>query len=571
MKYTTIYDKITNPLDNPQVLEQLIEAYSEGSSFYSALTNRFSKNKKLLYSKQARDELHSSIFNRWKKELLSITTEQYKQAIKDKLYKPNIFKLISFLRTVPDVKTEKEANDILNKTYQDKELEEAIEEYRWDSIGAFSGWTHISERYINGKKTITPKIEHRLYINTDLMDVHNMSKIFMDKCHAKKLPFYFKIGECDRRDDNIVIYSDTKLLPHYLGILKEIEDEYPDLVRRCGKPPVLSGVIRNWIGYGSEPIQLSGKESFNGIRSKSIEKSIDEELIEWYRNHKNTTITTQGQTISLQEYLVRQVVKNKIKKMIDYKRRNPNNKYIKYTETEIQSKEFAIKMANLVRTQMPSIFNDYINGKKTSVKIEVPIKQDVNATLYSSDIVAEFKRFISIIKSNDSDFIKRVKQRILADAINNGIDPNKYCFDIANVELLRRMDDEQAKSRTVRQEQQAKQKSEKPVENRETKQKDTTGSRENYHRPAETRTPYKPMTDEEIRESQRKLAECSPVQGNSFQKTKTPVYDKPKYHRPAGTPTSYKPMTDEEIRESQRKLAEVPMAKVKVKIKKVTQ
>ena len=79
------------------------------------------------------------------------------------------------------------------------------------------------------------------------------------------------------------------------------------------------------------------------------------------------------------------------------------------------------------------------------------------------------------------------------------------------------------------------------------------------------------MTDEEIRESQRKLAECSPVQGNSFQKTKTPVYDKPKYHRPAGTPTSYKPMTDEEIRESQRKLAEVPMAKVKVKIKKVTQ
>ena len=81
----------------------------------------------------------------------------------NKLYKKNISKLVSFLKKVPDVKTEKEATDILNKTYQDKELSEAMEEYRWDSIGEFSGWTHISERYINGKQTRTPKIEHRLY------------------------------------------------------------------------------------------------------------------------------------------------------------------------------------------------------------------------------------------------------------------------------------------------------------------------------------------------------------------------------------------------------------------------
>lgn len=568
MTYTLLYDKIKNPLDDQQVLEELLEAYTESSNFYSSLTKRFSKEKKAIYNKAASDDLHASIFNRWKKEMLSITKEQFEKAIKDGLYKRNVYKLISFLKTVPDVKTEEEANAILNKSYEDKELSDAMEAYRWDSIGEFSGWTHISERHINGKKTITPKVEHRLYINADVMDVHQIAKIFMDKCIDKRLPFYFKISECDRRDDNIVIYSDTKYLPYFLFVLKEIEKEYPELIKRCGKPPVLSGVIRNWIGYGSEPIKQSGKESFNGIRAKSIEKAIDEELLDWYRKHKNITINNQGQEISLQEYLVRQVVKTKAKKMLNYRRKNPNNKYIKYTEADIQSKEFIQRMASLVRAQMPNIFDNYINGKKTSISIDIPVNKDAKATIYSSDITAEIKKFISTIKTHDPDFIKRVKQRILADAINKGIDPNKYCFDIDNVELLRKMDAEQEKAMKVQQEKQPKETTtptEKPVKKQENQQAEATSSTEKYHRPAGTPTHYKPMTDEEILESQRKLAECPLVQSNSKVKTTSITRETPKYHRPAGTPMYYKPMTDEEILESQRKLAECPMVKVKRK------
>lgn len=551
MKYITIYDKISNPLDDQLVLEQLLDAYAEGSIFYSSLTRRFSKDKKLFYSKSASDDFHASIFNRWKRELLSITREQYEKAIQNKLYKRDIFKLINFLKTVPDVKTQQEANAILNKAYEDKELEDAIESYRWDSIGAFSGWTHVSERHINGKKTLTPKIEHRLYINTDLMDVHLISKIFMDKCVEKKLPFYFKIGENDRRDDNIVIYSDTKHLPHFLLVLSEIEKEYPELVKRCGRPPILSGVIHNWIGYGSEPRSLSGKESFNGIRSKSIEKAIDTELLEWYRKNKSATITNQGKTISLQEYLVRQVVKTKLKKMLDYRRRNPDNKYIKYTEADVQSKEFERRMAAMVRTQMPSIFNNYIIEQKTSSKIEVPIKKDVNATIYSSDVIMEFKKFLSVIKENDPDFAKRIKKRIEEDASKKGIDPKKYCFDIENVELFKKLDAEIDSKAT----------STKPVKKEE--KQPVTSAKPIYHRPAGTPTHYRPMTDEEIKESQRKLAECPLAQPTKSKKTTSSV--PPIYHRPAGTPTNYRPMTDEEIRESQRKLAECPMVKVKRK------
>ena len=570
MKYTNLYKQIANPLDDQQVMEQLIDAYAESSGFYSALTNRYSKDKQMVYSMSASDDLHASIFNRWKKELLSITTEQYEKAIKDGLYKRNIFKLLSLLRRTPDVKTKKEADEILNKAYQDKELEEAMEAYRWDSIGAFSGWTHISNRHINGKKTTTPKIEHRFYINTHLMDVHTMSKIFMDKCIEYDLPFYFKIGEYDRRDDNIVIYSNTQLLPHYLTILKQIEKEHPELVKRCGRPPVLSGIIRNWIGYGSEPISLSGKESFNGIRAKSIEKAIDEELLSWYRSHPNLQVNYKGQPISFTEYIARQVTLTKTKRMLDYRRRNPQSTYIKYTEADISSNEFMRRMANLVNAQMPTIFNGYIQGQKPSVKIEVPIKQGATTTLYTYDVMQEIKKFIKIVAKNDPDFINRVRERIKKDARSKGIDPDKYCFDIENVELLKKAEAEtepKKKSEPTKKtptDTSSKTTSTKPSGNT-TKQPTKVEDGAKYHRPAGTPTHYKPMTDEEILESQRKLAECPLVQSNSKVKTTSITRETPKYHRPAGTPMYYKPMTDEEILESQRKLAECPMVKVKRK------
>ena len=487
MKYTLFYDKIKNPLDDQEVLNQLIDAYSESNSFYSALTNRFSKDKERYYSVSACDELYASIFNRWKRELFLITRNQYETAIKNGLYDKSIYKLLKFLKTVPDVKTKKEADAILNGDYQDKELEHAIEKYRWNSIGAYSGWTHISERHINGRKTKMFDIEHRLYINADLKDIHKLSKVFMDKCHENNLPFYFKIGESDIRDDDMVIYADTKLLPYYLCILGEIEKEYPDIIKRCGRPPILSGVIRNWIGYGSEPIELSGKESFNSTRAKSIEKAIKAELNAWYRNNKESKIKLKDKTLTLTDYFARLATKSKIQKMIDQYRKNPNSKYIKYTEDEINCSEFIERTYRIIKEQIDTIFNDYINGKTPHTKIEIPIKEDVSTLLYASDIIEEFKKFIKLIRKSDTEIVNRIRNRIKMDAVNIGIDPNKYCFDIDNVELLRKAELESQRKSTATNKQ-------RPINEQET----------------QTST-YRAMTDEEILQSRRKLFESQPV------------------------------------------------------------
>lgn len=248
MKYTSIYTRVNNPLDDNGVMKSLITAYSTGKDFYDELTKVGAGHKQMRYNVEASDDLHATIFNAWKNQMLSISREDYEDAVKRKLYDSDIFKLIAYLKTVPKVHTKQEANKYLNLICEDKELQGAMEKYRWDSIGEFSGWTHIHSRYITGKKVASPSIEHRLYINTQSTDLHRMAKILLSKCAKYNMPFYFKISEYECRDDNIVIYSDTKCLPKYISILEEIEKEHPDLVQRCGKPPVLCGTISNWIG-----------------------------------------------------------------------------------------------------------------------------------------------------------------------------------------------------------------------------------------------------------------------------------------------------------------------------------
>lgn len=510
MKYTRFYNNIKNPLEDEQVIDKLIECYSETNDFYGSLTRINSKDKKRLYSPAKCDELHAFLFNTWKKELLSITKEQYENAIKKGLYDRSIYKLLAFLKTLPDVTTKKEAKKIMDADFKDKELSEAMEKYRWDSIGLYSSWTHVKARDVHAKKVQGIPFEHRLYINTDMIDVHNMAKIFLDKCISNKLPYYFKISEFDRRDDNIVIYTDTKHLPEYLRILKEIEKEYPELVSRCKTPPILSGKVRNWIGYGSEPLALSGESSFNSIRAKSIKKAIEKELISWYKDNIKSTLTINGKKISLTDYFSQNVAKKEIESMHRVLKMNPNSKYIKYTNNDITNPQFTSRLERTIKANAPSIINSFLTEKSSTLKMEVPVNDRCSQTIYSSSLIQELKKFIKVIQANDPNFTHRVKERIFNDAKNYGIDPYKYCFDKKNVELLVNAELESKGQKT-------------PLGHKKDNQN------------KQPQQPTKPKTSE--------------YNAN--------------YHRPTGTPTSYTPMTDEEILASQRKLAEVPFVKVK--------
>ena len=73
------------------------------------------------------------------------------------------------------------------------------------------------------------------------------------------------------------------------------------------------------------------------------------------------------------------------------------------------------------------------------------------------------------------------------DAVNIGVDPNKYCFDIDNVELIRKAELESQRKSTA-----------------------TNKTRPINEKKTQTST-YRAMTDEEILQSRRKLFESQPV------------------------------------------------------------
>ncbi len=106
---------------------------------------------------------------------------------------------------------------------------------------------------MTAKKDQYPSIEHRLYLDIESLDTYKMTTYLVEKCDEHHLPYYFKFDQYADRDDTIVIYSSTENLTKYVEILHEIKKEHPELISRTKEPPVLTGKIDGWIGYGSEP------------------------------------------------------------------------------------------------------------------------------------------------------------------------------------------------------------------------------------------------------------------------------------------------------------------------------
>lgn len=113
----------------------------------------------------------------------------------------------------------------------------------------------------------------RLYVNCDKCDLMELANLFTDKCFSQEMPVYFKYAINNvNRTDQMVIYSNLDNLSDYIAILQEIAQENPDIKKRCGLPPLLTGKIDEWIGIGDEPTVTD--TSYTEIRANIIEDTL---------------------------------------------------------------------------------------------------------------------------------------------------------------------------------------------------------------------------------------------------------------------------------------------------------
>lgn len=460
-----LYDRIQNPIDDPTTIRKLINAYANSSKglggFYGKLTKTVKKEHTIgEYNKADADRFYSLLFNKWKNSILAMTKDEFIELYKNGSYGKDFVKMREFLKSVPDVTTMKEADEIFFGKKNDKELENALEKYSWKSLGAGSGWVHVCSRYLTAKKDKYPNVEHRLYLDTESLDTYKMTTYLIEKCDQNHLPYYFKFDVYGNRDDTIVIYSSTDNLTKYLEILEEIKREHPDLISRMKDPPALTGKIDGWIGYGSEPGKTPDghNQSFNEVRAKLLESVIGDETKKWILNNRNRTITYQGQKIRFQDYvamkstekLIEDLKKRYISSEEMEKARNQKkglsydssviNDKLGYTLQDINSLQFKKNVFNILKKHMEVWLTKIYNGSYKDIEsLQMTVRKDKKITFSGFDLEIVIQQLSLKIANNDPSFISTLQREIRNSAKKYGIDSEKFCFDIATVDKIRLM------------------------------------------------------------------------------------------------------------------------------------
>lgn len=446
MKYIDFYNMIENPLENTELLDKLAEVYAKSkrgyNGFYSELINMYEKDYIAQYLPSAQDQFYATAFNKWKQGILSLTKDEFIALRERGSFNNNLIKLRKFLMTVPDVTTAQEVRKIISHRFEDEDLNDAMEDYYWGNVGFGSGWKHVKSRYLNGKRGYDIDVQHRLYLNLESIDTYVVAYEIMKKCEEHNLPFYFKFDEYGDRDDTLVVYSDTERLPIYINILEEIAKEHPEIKQRAKHPPILSGQVNGWIGYGAEPDVE--RESFNSLRSKCIYDAIDSSYLEWLKLNKNRKVKFQGQIISVIDFVSKYATMVKVQEMREILSRcsqvsqHDYEKGLGYSEKDLRNQDFLNALQLKIRESLVS----YIDNPEQDPKSVAFTYGNSEMKLYSNDIKSLAKASLPYVMKSDLEFRKRVMSRIKKLSEEKGIDITRYCFDKSSREMFELQDEE---------------------------------------------------------------------------------------------------------------------------------
>ena len=419
--YHEMYEKIENPLNDDEVVRKLIEGYSDElrtKQYYNKLVQVNYKEKKYKgINMDDKDRLVSQIFNEWKNDITKNISDEDIKSYNNQ----DFVRLRECIKNIPDIKDFKENSKVFNRlTKLDKldkdskktKLTDIYEDYAPFFHG--STWTYISHNSINPSKYKKIIVDHRLYLNTENIDTYKVMELFRNKCKERELDYHFKFSDRGDRDDTIVIYSDDKKLSKYLEILEEIKKEEPEIIKRAQTPPMLTGKIDGWIGYGSEPsLDENGKntKSFNSSRSGIIQNAISKETIKWLRENKELT----EEDLGLNEYLTKQIsddIKDKYNRM----------------DKSVYEPEFQEKLLKRLEKEIEKNKSELLEGKFDKIK-EFNI-DGLDIEVDSEMIQRAFRPFSKKILKKDPSFLGKVRDAIKEEGLANGIDSEKFCFDI---------------------------------------------------------------------------------------------------------------------------------------------
>ena len=428
--YIKLYEEIQNPL-NYDAIAYLVDCFSKGENLYLSLTRKYSKDKTPIEEVviEHDDYMYETLFSSWRHNVLSLSQSEIQRYINIGLVQDDYYKLVEMLKDMPPVKTKAEYDNLLKTN-------KLIYKYGWQCKKSDSSWVHVDSSILSAwRNNSTFPIEHRLYLNCNPQAVEKIAYEFISACKNRNLPFYFKFKTNENRDDTIVIYSSTKNLSDYIEALKFIRLYNKELFNEHVKhPPLLTGNIDGWLGYGSENRDLK-KVSFNDLRSRIMANAIDKAVATWIHENRSQLITFKNKEIRFYEYLsinlTNRIIRKYQKLYETYVEQGKENRFFEeqgFTKEELDSEEFRDKIYKVVDQHMISaIFHRYKEERKDDVNITM--KNYRRITISDRDFKGVMRGSSYQILMNYPELYEEIRKQIAIEAEKHNVDFDKICYD----------------------------------------------------------------------------------------------------------------------------------------------
>lgn len=438
-----LYDSIQNPLEDKEILKKIIYSYSKMHTQEDLLEIYLYQNAEKKYTHgesktKDSDLFYSRLFNEWKNNIVNTTREEFIKLREKGIYGNDFIILRNFLTKIEDVSTKKEINAILEKEYDDEELNQALRKYSYNRIGKNTKWNYIYSGYISTKKDTYPDLEHKLIINCESEVLYAILNILYEECKTNKIPLFIKYNKKCNTDNSIVIYTDNKNLKDYLDILDKIYKSSEQIKSNIKQPPILSGIINNWIGYESETINNPENEleSFATLRAKPLKSSIKEITYSWIKEHLNYNIKYKEKTMPLSDYICIRAVEDYVVRLKNvYKINNEyqeNDEILKdcgYKLSDVKSGVFKQNIFSVVRKAIINNIMNICNDQYDMIKpISMKVRDGKEILFNSSDLE---DAIISIAPEvmEQGNLYDVLVQKIQKESKKYGIDQDNYCFN----------------------------------------------------------------------------------------------------------------------------------------------
>lgn len=451
VKLADIYSSVESPLDNQEILQQIVSAYAKSnrtnifgrSDLYSSLVKMNQTKDSSQINVDDKEAFMVEAYNQWIENMLNLDDAHIQYLEKSRGMDAR--QMQQYLRSFGKVSSMNDIKRLKSNPLFDEEIN------GWELN---DGWEHIKSQYISGRTESRISIKHRLYIGCQNQDMWKLAKLFKNKCEEQQIPFYFKFAQSRDRDDKIVIYADTDNLRNYISILQEISQEYPEIIQRCGEPPALTGKIDGWIGIGDEPPKKENGEnqSYNTLRADIFENSIEEVLLNDITEFKGKDVTFNGKLIRFNDLFIEQAAQT----ILENLKNSTKNRKIFVTklhelglkESDLTSEKFKEHIKAHLRKKIQKGLGQLINIKDVKTQLggsngeaifTIPTRDGKSISINTYDMDRVIKGMVPIMQQIDPEFMNKVKSQIQAGCKQNGID-DTFCFQQGSKKRFEQID-----------------------------------------------------------------------------------------------------------------------------------